>query len=100
MNKPHEEPDRLNESWSRTAPRYSDKSAISAQMIRYARGADLPQGKGWIGRLACQLVFILFFFVPGGLFLTMLINSGWMPGLLGLVPIGIGSLLSYFIWKK
>ncbi|MEM6883499.1 MAG: hypothetical protein AAF571_00600 [Verrucomicrobiota bacterium] len=96
----HEGPDRLNESWSRTAPRYSDKSATSAQMIRYARESGKSSGNGWFGRIICQLSFILFFFVPGGLFLTMWINSGWTPGLLGLVPAAIGGLLSYFIWKK
>lgn len=48
----------------------------------------------------CQLVFILFFFVPGGLFISMWLNSGWTPGLTGLIPIAIGGLLSAFIWKK
>lgn len=98
--KPHEEPDRLNESWSQAAPRYSDKSAISAQMIRLTRESGKSSGSGWFGRIACQIVFILFFFIPGGLFLGMLINSNWTPGLLGLIPLITGLLLSYFIWKK
>ncbi len=95
----YQEPDRLNQSWSQVTPRYSDKSAISAQMIRYARGSLSP-GKGWFGRIICQIVFILFFILPGSLFILMGLKSGWMGGLLGLVPTSIGLLLSYIIWKK
>ncbi|MEM1157117.1 MAG: hypothetical protein AAF649_05115 [Verrucomicrobiota bacterium] len=96
----HEEPDRLNQSWSQTSPRYSDQSALSAQLIRFSRGSGKSRGRGWFGTLMCQLVFILFFFVPGGLFISMWLNSGWTPGLTGLIPIAIGGLLSAFIWKK
>jgi len=94
------EPDRLNQSWSQVSPRYSNQSALSAQITRYVQDTGKTRGKGWIGRIICQLSFILLFFVPGGLFLISGFQSDWIFGLLGLLPISIGLLLSYFIWKK
>jgi hypothetical protein len=99
MNSHHDKPDRLNQSWSQSAPRYSNTSALSAQINRFSAG-PLSMKKGWLGRIACQIAFILFFFNPGLLFLLMGLESGWMPGLLGLFPIGIGLALSWFIWRK
>jgi len=96
----HEERDRLNESWSRVDPRYSDESVLSAQLIRSAQG-PLGKKKGWIGRTVCQIAFILFFLLPGIYFLGLIHQEGFSIGLLlaGSIPILFGGLLSWFIWK-
>ena len=96
----HEPEDRLNASWSRTDPRYSDESVLSAQLIRSAQG-PLDKRKGWVGRSICQLAFILFFFLPGIYFLKMMGQEGFSMTLLmaGTIPIVFGILLSWFIWK-
>ena len=95
------EPDRLTQSWSRVDPRYSDESAISAQMIRSAQESRM-KGRGWIGCIACQIAFILFFFLPGLYFFKMGWEHGWNFGVLFsfLLPTTIGSLLTWFIWKN
>ncbi|MEM6820585.1 MAG: hypothetical protein AAF558_01410 [Verrucomicrobiota bacterium] len=96
----HHEPDRLTQSWNRTDPRYSDESVIAAQMIRSAQGHK-SKGKGWFGRIVCQIVFILFFFVPAWYFATIAMASEWHPSILiaVILPVLIGSAMSWFIWK-
>jgi len=97
----NDEPDRLTQSWNRADPRYADESVLSTQLIRSAQG-PLDKSKGWFGRIVCQFAFLLFFFLPGAYALKLGLFTTFDPLTLfcGSICLGLGLLLSLFIWKK
>lgn len=93
--------DRLNQTWNRDAPRYSDVSTASTALYR---GSEGPVSRfGWAS-LVISLLGILFVAVGPGLALMHSSLSmgltGWIFGPIGLFLLGSSVFLTRAVFRK